>query len=74
MFGNAVLSIGTATVAVSEYLEHAHAADYYVTHLYDVATGTELRRFDSGTNTVLLTPDGQRAYTLDGPDVIAWCR
>ncbi len=69
-----VQSLGTATVAVSEYLAHAHADDYYITHLYDIPTGTELRRFDSNTGTVLLTPDGQRAYTLDGPDVIAWCR
>ena len=74
VFGNAILSLGTATVAVSEYAGHVHAADYMITHLYDVATGTELRRFDSSTGAVLLTPDGQRGYTLDGPDVIAWCR
>lgn len=74
VFGNAILSLGTETVAVSEYLEHEHAADYMIAHLYDVPTGTELRRFDSNTGTVLLAPDGQRAYTLDGPDVIAWCR
>jgi WD40 repeat protein len=74
VYGNAILSLATATVAVSQYLTHEHAGDYSITHLYDIPTGTELRRFDSNTGTVLLTPDGQRGYTLDGPDVIAWCR
>jgi WD40 repeat protein len=73
-FGAATVSLGSATLAVSQYLEHEHASDYQITHLYDIPTGTELRRFDSSTSTVLLSPDGQRAYTLDGPDVIAWCR
>lgn len=53
---NGIVSLGTATVAVSEYLGHEHAANFWIVHLYDIPTGNELRRFDSNSNLVLLTP------------------
>ncbi|HXU62416.1 MAG TPA: WD40 repeat domain-containing protein [Polyangia bacterium] len=73
---SSILAVGTATVAVNEYLSHTFGGDFYVAHLHDTRTGTQLRQFAGypGARPLLLSPDGQRAYTLEGPDVIAWCR
>jgi WD40 repeat protein len=73
---NSVLALGNGTVAVDQDLGRLSGADFFAPVLYDTTTGTELRRFlpDAGAGPVLLTPDGERAYTIEGPDVIAWCR
>ena len=75
-YQDTVLGVAGATVAVSRYLIHTFAADYYVTHLYDAPTGLDLRVFagSDGSRPVLLAGGGDRAYTLEPPDVIAWCR
>jgi WD40 repeat protein len=71
---SSVLSLANGAMALQQYLGHLHASDFWSTRIYDLPTGAELRRFDSATGNVLLSPDGQRAYSLSGPDVIAWCR
>ena len=75
-YGNTVVGVAGATVAVNEYLEHTFGGEYYVLHLYDVSTGAELRVFDAydGVRPLLLGSDGSHAYTLEPPDVITWCR
>jgi WD40 repeat protein len=73
---NGVLGVAGGTVAVNEYLEHTFGGEYYVVHLYDVSSGAELRVFDAAgaAPPLLLGADGTRAYTLEPPDVITWCR
>jgi WD40 repeat protein len=75
-YDNTVLGVAGSTVAVNRYWMHTFDADYYVEHLYDVPTGTELRVFDGydGVRPLLLAPDGAHAYTLEPPDVFTWCR
>jgi len=75
-YGDTVLGVAGATVAVNQYLVHTFEADYYVAHLYDLPSGVELRAFEAygGARPLLLGADGTRAYTLEPPDVIAWCR
>lgn len=75
-YEDTVLGIAGATVAVSTFLVHVFPSDYFVTHLYDALTGVELRAFpgSDGTRPVLVAGAGDRAYTLESPDVIAWCR
>jgi WD40 repeat protein len=75
-FGGSVLGMGGATVAVDQYLAHTFEAEWYVARLYDVPTGVELRAFPAygGHRPLLVGADGTRAYTLEPPDVITWCR
>ena len=73
-----ILGVAGSTVAVNQFLTHTFWADYDVTNLYDVQTGAELRTFGGYSEragwSLLLGPDGSRAYTLEPPDVITWCR
>jgi WD40 repeat protein len=71
-----VAAVAGATAAANDYLEPYNGVASWVLRLYDAPSGIELRAFDAGpaTRLVLLGNDGTRAYTLEGPDVIAWCR
>jgi hypothetical protein len=75
-YGNTVLGVAGPTVAVNQYLVHVFPGELYVARLYDAPTGVQLREFDPyyGSRPLLLAADGSRAYTLEPPDVIAWCR
>jgi WD40 repeat protein len=75
-YADTVLGVAGETVAVSTFLVHVFPGDYFVTRLYDAPTGAELRAFpgSDGTRPLLLAGAGDRAFTLEAPDVIAWCR
>jgi hypothetical protein len=68
--------VGT-TIVLDEWVAHSpFMGDFGALHLIDATTGADLRGFaaTNSTRSLFLAPDGSRAYTLETPDVVAWCR